>query len=62
MTRSGLLNSKHRELVELQKESRTRLESARVKIDEGWVTAKEVKGDLKWIQKRMEYVVNPKIL
>jgi len=51
--RSGELNAKHRELLELQALAQRRLKSTRVNIADGMQAAKEVKRDLEWTQKRV---------
>lgn len=51
--RSGLLNAKHRELLELQQLAQQRLAKSRARLAEGFQDAKEVKRDLEWTQKRV---------
>jgi Uncharacterized conserved protein len=51
--RSGALNAKHRELLELQAEAQRRLAATRANFAEGMKAAKEVKRDLEWTQKRV---------
>jgi len=50
---SGLLNAKHRELLELQQLAQQRLARSRARLAEGYQDAKEVKRDLEWTQKRV---------
>jgi hypothetical protein len=50
---SGLLNAKHRELLELQQLAQQRLAKSRARLAEGYQDAKEVKRDLEWTQKRV---------
>ncbi|CAL3963272.1 hypothetical protein PZA11_000940 [Diplocarpon coronariae] len=50
---SGLLNAKHRELLELQQLAQQRLAKSRARLTEGYQDAKEVKRDLEWTQKRV---------
>jgi hypothetical protein len=52
--RSGELNAKHRELLELQALAQRRLAGARANFAEGMRTAKDVQKDLQWTQKRVE--------
>lgn len=54
--RSGELNAKHRELLELQALAQRRLMGAQASFAEGMRAAKEVQKDLQWTQKRVEYV------
>lgn len=51
--RSGLLNAKHRELLDLQQLAQQRLARSRARLAEGYQDAKEVKRDLEWTQKRV---------
>ena len=51
--RSGALNAKHRELMELQALAQSRLASTRANFADGIRAAKEVKRDLDWTQKRV---------
>ena len=51
--RSGELNAKHRELLELQALAQRRLKGTRTNIANGMQAAKEVKRDLEWTQKRV---------
>lgn len=51
--RSGKLNAKHRELVELQKQAQARLAKTRERFQEGMRDAREVRGDLEWTQKKV---------
>lgn len=53
MTRSGLLNAKHRELQDLQALAQQRIAKSRARLAEGYQDAKEVKRDLEWTQSRM---------
>lgn len=55
--RSGELNAKQRELVELQALAQRRLKGTRANIADGIKAAKEVKRDLSWTQKRVKYVL-----
>ncbi|GAO16671.1 uncharacterized protein UV8b_00764 [Ustilaginoidea virens] len=50
---SGKLNAKHRELVELQKQAQARLAKTRERFHEGMRDAREVRGDLEWVQKKV---------
>ncbi|KAF8863974.1 putative biogenesis of lysosome-related organelles complex 1 subunit KXD1 [Acephala macrosclerotiorum] len=50
---SGLLNAKHRELMDLQALAQQRLEKSRARLAEGYADAKEVRRDLEWTQKRV---------
>ncbi len=59
MNRSGELNAKHRELLELQALAQRRLKGTRANFADGMKAAKEVKRDLDWTQKRVKYVSNP---
>jgi|TARA_R110002003_G_scaffold243_1_gene17355 exonuclease VII small subunit len=52
--RSGELNAKHRELLELQALAQRRLAGAQASFAEGMRAAKEVQKDLQWTQKRVE--------
>jgi hypothetical protein len=52
--RSGELNAKHRELLELQALAQRRLAGARMNFADGMKAAKEVQRDLQWTQKRVE--------
>lgn len=51
--RSGELNAKHRELLELQALAQRRLKGTRANFADGMKAAKEVKRDLEWTQKRV---------
>ena len=51
--RSGELNAKHRELLELQALAQSRLKGTRANFADGMKAAKEVKRDLEWTQKRV---------
>ena len=51
--RSGALNAKHRELLELQALAQRRLKGTRANFADGMKAAKEVKKDLDWTQKRV---------
>lgn len=51
--RSGQLNSKQRELAELQAHAQRRLKSARVNFAEGMEAAKESRRDLDYTQKKL---------
>ncbi|KAG6035046.1 hypothetical protein E4U19_003470 [Claviceps sp. Clav32 group G5] len=50
---SGLLNAKHRELLELQKQAQARLAKTRQRFRDGLRDAREVRGDLEWTQKKV---------
>ncbi|RDW68357.1 hypothetical protein BP5796_09014 [Coleophoma crateriformis] len=50
---SGLLNAKHRELLDLQQLAQQRIAKSRARLAEGYQDAKEVKRDLEWSQKRV---------
>ncbi|KAK0103642.1 hypothetical protein ONS95_005654 [Cadophora gregata] len=50
---SGLLNAKHRELLDLQALAQQRIAKSRARLAEGYQDAKEVKRDLEWTQKRV---------
>lgn len=50
---SGLLNNKHRELLELQKQAQARLAKSRARFAEGLKDAREVRADLEWTQKKV---------
>lgn len=50
---SGLLNAKHREVLELQQLAQQRLAKTRARLTEGYQDAKEVKRNLEWTQKRV---------
>ena len=54
MDRSGELNAKHRELLELQALAQRRLKSTRANFADGMKAAQEVKRDLDWTQKRVK--------
>lgn len=54
-SRSGALNAKNRELLELQALAQRRLKSSRANFADGMKAAKEVKKDLEWTQKRVKY-------
>lgn len=51
--RSGALNAKQKELLELQALAQRRLKGARTNFADGMKAAKEVKKDLDWTQKRV---------
>lgn len=51
--RSGQLNAKQRELLELQALAQRRLKGVRANFSEGLKAAKETKRDLEWTQKRV---------
>lgn len=53
VSRSGELNAKTRELLELQQLAKRRLAGSRAKFAEGIRAAKEVQRDLEWSQKRV---------
>ncbi|KAK4955148.1 hypothetical protein LTR10_007342 [Elasticomyces elasticus] len=50
---SGELNSKNRELLELQAQARARLAKTRANFAEGMRAAKDVQRDLEWTQKKV---------
>lgn len=52
--RSGELNAKNRELLELQALAQRRLKSSRANFADGMKAAKEVKKDLEWTQRRVK--------
>jgi len=52
-TRSGQLNAKTRQLMELQALAQSRLAAAQANFAQGMKTAKEVQRDLEWTQKRV---------
>lgn len=52
--RSGELNAKNRELLELQTLAQRRLKNSRANFADGMKAAKEVKKDLEWTQKRVK--------
>ena len=52
--RSGELNAKNRELLELQVLAQRRLKTSRANFADGMKAAKEVKKDLEWTQKRVK--------
>ena len=54
MARSGELNAKNRELMELQALAQRRLKGARANVADGMKAAKEVRKDLEWTQKRVK--------
>lgn len=51
--RSGHLNAKQRELLELQALAQRRLKGVRSSFNEGLKAAKETKRDLEWTSKRV---------
>ena len=51
--RSGELNAKTRQLMELQKLAQSRLAGLKADFADGMRTAKEVQRDLEWTQKRV---------
>ena len=53
-SRSGELNAKNRELMELQALAQRRLKNNRANFADGMKAAKEVKKDLEWTQKRVK--------
>lgn len=50
---SGLLNDKHRELLELQAKAQARLAKSRARFAEGMQDAQEVRADLEWTSKKV---------
>lgn len=55
-SRSGELNAKNREILELQAQARARLAKTRANFAEGMKAAKDVQRDLDWTQKKVKYV------
>lgn len=51
--RSGNLNAKQQELLELQALAQRRLKGVRASFNDGLKAAKETKRDLEWTQKRV---------
>jgi hypothetical protein len=51
--RSGHLNAKHRELLELQAKAQARLAKTRARFAQGLEDAREVRNDLEWTQKKV---------
>ena len=51
--RSGKLNAKHRELLEMQKKAQARLAKSRARLEEGLQEAQEVRETLEWTQKKV---------
>ncbi len=51
--RSGHLNAKHRELLELQAKAQARLAKTRARFAQGLEDAREVRADLEWTQKKV---------
>jgi len=51
--RSGHLNAKHRELLELQAKAQARLAKSRARFTQGLEDAREVRTDLEWTQKKV---------
>lgn len=51
--RSGTLNAKHCELVDLQKQAQARLAKTWERFHEGLRDAREMRGDLEWTQKKV---------
>ncbi len=58
LRRSGHLNAKHRELLELQAKAQARLAKTRARFAQGLEDAREVRADLEWTQKKVTYVVS----
>lgn len=56
MCRSGMLNSKTRELIALQEEAQARLAETRKSFVEGMKIAKEVKADLDYVHRKVRYL------
>jgi biogenesis of lysosome-related organelles complex 1 subunit KXD1 len=52
--RSGELNAKHRELLELQALAQRRMAGMRANFADGMRAAKEVQKDLQWTQKHVK--------
>ncbi|KAM3086472.1 hypothetical protein ACMFMG_000604 [Clarireedia jacksonii] len=50
---SGLLNAKHREIMDLQALAQQRIARTRARLAEGYQDAKEVKANLEWTQNRV---------
>ena len=59
LLRSGMLNSKTRELMALQEEAAARLMQTKKTFMEGMRVAKEVKADLDYVHKRVMCVLHP---
>jgi hypothetical protein len=53
MDRSGQLNAKNREVLELQAEARRRLERTRINFAEGMKAARETRADMEWSAKKI---------
>lgn len=51
--RSGQLNNKHRELLELQAKAQARLAKSRARFAEGVQDAQEVRANLEWTSKKV---------
>lgn len=51
--RSGKLNAKQREIMELQAKAQARLAKTKARFAEGMNDAREVKRDLEWTSKRV---------
>ena len=51
--RSGKLNAKQRELMDLQKQAQARLARTRERFADGMRDAREVRSDLEWTQKKV---------
>jgi hypothetical protein len=51
--RSGLLNAKHRELMDLQQLAQQRIARSKARLAEAYSDSREVKRDLEWSQKRV---------
>lgn len=51
--RSGHLNAKQRELMELQAKAQARLAKSRARFAQGLQDAREVRADLEWTQKKV---------
>lgn len=58
-TRSGKLNAKHRELLDLQAKAQARLAKTRERFNEGYRDAQDVRNNLEWTQKKVSYVACP---
>lgn len=53
LPRSGRLNAKNRELMDLQQQAQARLARTRERFAEGMRDAREVRSDLEWTQKKV---------
>lgn len=53
LCRSGALNAKHRELLDLQAKAQARLAKSRARFQQGLQDAEEVRADLEWTSKKV---------